>query len=475
MAAEHVAKGGAGWQRLETAIKCLQQVMAGLGTAFQPFADDTFFNVLDMAIHHSNRFVREIGHFVNGDLCTVSSYEYISEISDLVVDILQQGLRDNWSQVRYAASASLRGFLTKMGTYAEKYHSILIPKMCLNRYYVAEGVKLYSIETWKQYCGTRGPELVIENIATIVEFYIGEVRADNHAVREAACLCIGELGSKVAAISNGALESHVANLLDALIDGFKDESWPVRDAACLACGDFVAAYPEQSKPRLEELKQLWIAHLSDNISSVREHSSLSVAKAAKVYRGTEQDFSQELVDYMSNNILKAKDQPAFEASHDKTHLHDDVRYSCGSLAPKMKRGGGCMDHGFLRDKQPWEYTEGVVFLAKDLAAIDFALIQPLAEQLCDVCRMEVNENLKQTFWRNFAALGIGAGKQPFKQILELFIPYMFRDLQHHNRSIAFAVQDCILAISDFIGENIFKGRVEMVNPDLVPVLQGLKK
>jgi len=102
-----------------------------------------------MAIHHSNRFVREIGHFVNGDLCTVSSYEYISEISDLVVDILQQGLRDNWSQVRYAASASLRGFLTKMGTYAEKYHSILIPKMCLNRYYVAEGVKLYSIETWK--------------------------------------------------------------------------------------------------------------------------------------------------------------------------------------------------------------------------------------------------------------------------------------------------------------------------------------
>jgi len=95
---------------------------------------------------------------------------------------------------------------------------------------------------------------VIENIATIVEFYIGEVRADNHAVREAACLCIGELGSKVAAISNGALESHVANLLDALIDGFKDESWPVRDAACLACGDFVAAYPEQSKPRLEELK-----------------------------------------------------------------------------------------------------------------------------------------------------------------------------------------------------------------------------
>jgi len=26
-----------------------------------------------------------------------------------------------------------------------------------------------------------------------------------------------------------------------------------------------------------------------------------------------------------------------------------VLYSCGSLAPKLKRGGGCMDHGFHRE------------------------------------------------------------------------------------------------------------------------------
>ena len=51
---------------------------------------------------------------------------------------------------------------------------------------------------------------------------------------------------------------------------------------------------------------------------------------------------------------------------------------------------------------------------------------------------------------------------------------MFRDLKHQNRSIAFAAQDCILAISDFIGENIFAGRVEMVNPDLVQILKSLK-
>ena len=35
-------------------------------------------------------------------------------------------------------------------------------------------------------------------------------------------------------------------------------------------------------------------------------------------------------------------------------------YSCGSLAPKLKRGGGggCMDHQFHKPAQPWEKSEG---------------------------------------------------------------------------------------------------------------------
>ena len=33
-------------------------------------------------------------------------------------------------------------------------------------------------------------------------------------------------------------------------------------------------------------------------------------------------------------------------------------YSCGSLAPKMKRGGGCMDSHFHKPAEPWEKSEG---------------------------------------------------------------------------------------------------------------------
>jgi len=36
---------------------------------------------------------------------------------------------------------------------------------------------------------------------------------------------------------------------------------------------------------------------------------------------------------------------------------DQQMYSCGSLAPKMKRGG-CMDANFHRATQPWERSDG---------------------------------------------------------------------------------------------------------------------
>ena len=62
---------------------------------------------------------------------------------------------------------------------------------------MAEGVKLYSQETWRCVTAGRGVALVEQNIGSVVEFYISQSEAANHAVREAACTCIAELGTKV--------------------------------------------------------------------------------------------------------------------------------------------------------------------------------------------------------------------------------------------------------------------------------------
>ena len=63
-----------------------------------------------------------------------------------------------------------------------------------------------------------------------VSFYIVESQASNHAVREAACACIAELGTKV---SPERLRTRIGSLVGALLDCFKDDSWPVRDGELL--------------------------------------------------------------------------------------------------------------------------------------------------------------------------------------------------------------------------------------------------
>lgn len=146
----------------------------------------------------------------------------------------------------------------------------------------------------------------------IASFYASQAMADNHAVREAACHCISEICTKVAIddASKEPFRRHITSLLETLVDCFKDESWPVRDAACLACGSFVAAFPEESRPKYEELCALWVAHLSDNIFTVRQHSAQALAKVyegASTYRD---DLLQRFTAYLDENIMKVKEQKA---------------------------------------------------------------------------------------------------------------------------------------------------------------------
>ena len=72
-------------------------------------------------------------------------------------DQLAIGLADNWSQVRMASCTATRQFLMSLELFESidcaqqnqphtttKIASVLMPRLCLNRYYLAEGVRIYS-------------------------------------------------------------------------------------------------------------------------------------------------------------------------------------------------------------------------------------------------------------------------------------------------------------------------------------------
>ena len=67
-----------------------------------------------------------------------------------------------------------------------------------------------------------------------------------------------------------AVRPYVDPMLQALANGFNDTSWQVRAEACKVCGDFITSFPNESKDMLqEELYQLSLAHIGDEIWSVR--------------------------------------------------------------------------------------------------------------------------------------------------------------------------------------------------------------
>ncbi|XP_063591073.1 uncharacterized protein LOC134768277 [Penaeus indicus] len=257
----------AGWRNLETNMKCLEHMINGCAPKFLPYIDQDLLDLIFTALTHTNRFVRETGFNVCAALVSCGGGEAAEFLEtnpmftfgDQLSRHLGQGLADNWSQVRLASSVATRKFLMSLPAAArERFFPVLLPRLCLNRYYVAEGVRLHSQETWRQVAGSEGKALVEKYIDPVVAYYIEATEADNHAVREAACACIAELALKIA---RSAVRAHVPDLLHALTVCFSDDSWPVRDAACVACGNFILCFPEESQGTLEVLYPLFFTNL----------------------------------------------------------------------------------------------------------------------------------------------------------------------------------------------------------------------
>lgn len=76
--------------------------------------------------------------------------------------------------MRLAASVAVRALLTALPVASDRgcCYDVLLPPMCLNRYFMAEGVKRYSHDTWKFIIQDRGPALIAHHIEAVVAFYV---------------------------------------------------------------------------------------------------------------------------------------------------------------------------------------------------------------------------------------------------------------------------------------------------------------
>lgn len=398
-----------GWRGLETSLLAIGEVIAGCGDKLlersngdlsQADGVTAVLSYIDRAKDHPNRYVREAGlRLLSSVVEACVGAKAVSVLRDVACQLLpvvSQGLEDNWSQVRFKSSVVVRKLIAGLPIDdRRKLYPVLLPRMCLNRHYVAEGVRVYSQDTWKTVIGADGRVYLVELLESVISFYEIQCNADNHAVREAACQSLAEATIR---LESSAVESFVPRIVNALVECFKDESWPVRDHACTALGAVTAHFGSavDRTGRLPELLELFTAHLADNIVSVRENTAVSLIKAAgafpvdhpvlglaklsdislallpKISEQKEQKFNTTQQTSAGGGCRRDRDTgygaAAKLARDNDVELHTgQVMYSCGSLAPKLRRGGGCMDHGFSRPKEPWEETDGALRLWSKMA------------------------------------------------------------------------------------------------------------
>jgi len=82
-------------------------------------------------------------------------------------------------------------------------------------------------------------------------------------------------------------------------------------------------------------------------------------------------FKERIETHLDKQFLAVREQSRADQADGDEYVDKNV-YSCGSLAPKLSRGGcGCSDIGNMRrTKKPWEITEGLIYLLKEISIKD---------------------------------------------------------------------------------------------------------
>ena len=159
-------------------------------------------------------------------------------------------------------------------------------------------------------------------------------------------------------------------------------------------------------------------------------------------------------------------------------IENQTMYSCGSLAPKMKKSsGGCGDCTFRKPSEPWEAADGCLYLAAELAKTHPEKVMSLLPKMAEAARHKhytLHYHFLETVAKLLPVIGKNMGKKNFKPFLEGFFDALFYALESDNSPAAScASQDCLRNLADWLGINILKGRVDQYNTNYTTLLDQI--
>ena len=137
-----------------------------------------------------------------------------------------------------------------------------------------------------------------------------------------------------------------------------------------------------------------------------------------------------------------------------------------------------MDHGFARAKEPWEHSDGCIYLVRELSRSKrAALVANYLDSLSDlgyVDHFKHSTHMKENLFKSVRTIMENL-KKKFRAFLELFLAPLFRNLRNDNRNCSAAAEDCLFAMEKQLGPNIFKAILEKEDPTFYDQFMTLKQ
>ena len=389
-----------GWNTLETSykivielmisIKCNSKYLRSLISKWM-YSNDQSSEYIELllvsASSHRNRYMREHSFMLIQVLIEVlektPTNSYLA-IMEHINTAIAAGMQENWSQIRQVAVKSCCVFLCKdtlddpvMRSYLKK----LLPRLCLNRFYAAEGVKSVSHYSWREIFGQRGKEYYSEIVVLAAQYYSEASKSHNHVVCEAACHSMAELAAKIlTSLSSEAVVGECVNIIvEALFNCINDDSWPIRDASSLSMGIVARYFPTHTSQKIDAIWKRWLLNLKDSIWSVRENAALAIGHAlCSENKDIVEYCFKNTMEYLSKNFLMAL-QVKREINFIPTTVYDAMIKSTKSepsddnTKSTWRHGGGwgcCIDCMEPRKGGNTEISDGCVYLFRELLLSD---------------------------------------------------------------------------------------------------------
>lgn len=133
----------------------------------------------------------------------------------------------------------------------------------------------------------------------------------------------------------------------------------------------------------------------------------------------------------------------------------------------VRRAGGCgEDAGPSRPTEPWETSDGALYLLREVAmaapeaAVPFL---PLYAELANADGFGSAHKLRETAWRVLQPLAQAVGKRAFKQddVFAQVLHGLARSMTCGAKGCESAAAGCVEWLRGWVGEGVWRGRVEL--------------